>query len=657
MGRNMVPDLHWITWTTEDCTRGPARVLGSRKAALATIVTVSKEARTFSNTIEAIERSGYSTADEINYLEVLRNVSTSKEVREAAQHAVDEIRKGLIDIYYTDELWQAISEYTEKSEQLEGQEAKLFFEMRREFERMGFGLPKEKREELKTNIKNRIELETTFSRNINEYRDAITATLEELDGMDERFIEGLKKNDEGKYLVGLDYPELVPFLGGAKNAAKRKELLDKNLHKGGAVNMEILEKVLVLRAKNAALLGYKNHADYATAVLMSKNGDTVRDFLTGISDKLKDATKRDYAELLEIKKQQTNDMTATLQYFDTAYYTEELQKQKFSIDSEKLREYFPLEHVTAQIFSIYSKLFSITIEEVVGVHLWHGDARMYRIIDSDGSTRAHFMLDIFPRDGKYTHACAMEIISAREENGDHIAPLGTLLMNFAAPTENAPSLLSHSDVETFFHEFGHLMHFCLGRTKYMSQNPFGVAWDFVEAPSQMLENWVWNKEALLLLSKHYQTGEPMPEATLDALVKSRSFMMATFTMKQMVYALFDYYLHAEPPRTKEEICKLFNRVWSELSGVLLPEDSIFPAGFGHLMGYDAKYYGYSWSRVFAADMFTRFEKEGVLHEKTGMDYRRFVLEPGASVDELTLVKNFLGREPNNQAFLKEIGIK
>lgn len=653
----MVTDLAWVHWNTEACLSVVAHILASRKTLLANVIAIPKEERTFANTIEAIERSGYSTADEINYLEVLRNVSVSKDIRETAQHAVDEIRKGLIDIYYTDELWQAISDYTQKEEKIGGQDAKLFFEMRREFERMGFGLEKDAREELKKNIKKRIELETQFSRNINEYRDSVAVTIDELDGLDERFISGLKKNEEGKYLVSLDYPELIPFLGGAKNATKRKELLDKNLHKGGEVNMDILEKVLVLRAKNAALLGYANHVDYATAVLMSKSGDTVRDFLLGLSEKLKAATARDYAELRELKKSRSKDTDDDLKYFDTAYYTEELQKQKLNLDSEKLREYFPLDHVTAQIFTIYSKLFGVRIEEVTGAKLWHADARMYRMYDADGLIRAHFMLDVFPREGKYTHACAMEIISSREEQGENVVPLGTLLMNFAAPTENAPSLLSHSDVETFFHEFGHLMHFSLGRTKYMSQNPFGVAWDFVEAPSQMLENWVWSKEALLLLAKHYQTGEPMPEQMLGALVKSRDFMMASFTMKQMVYALFDYRLHSEPLRVGKDICALLNQTWSELLGVPLPDGNIFPAGFGHLMGYDAKYYGYSWSRVFAADMFTRFEQEGVLNEKTGMDYRKYILEPGASKDEVSMVKDFLGREPNNKAFLKEIGVE
>lgn len=649
------PDLSWINWTPEDIQKAPELLFAPRKEALAKIKNIPKGERTFENTILGIERT-YNNQHIINSLEVLRNVSVSKEIRDAVRNAQQAIQKEFLDLYVNDDVWRCIEEYREKGEKLNGPGKKLFEEMRRDFLRMGFGKPKEIRDKVKENSKRLFELALTFSKNINEYRDHIELKPEELKGMDEGFVGGLRKNEQGMYLIGLDYPEYYPFMGHAEDALKRQELMDKNLQKGGKGNMDVLAEVLRLRKESAELLGYNNHVAFAAEDLMTKTEETVNKFLEDLGEKIKTPAGKDLDEITALKKRLSGDASARVGYFDVSYLSEKLQKEKFNFDSEELRKYFPLRKVREGIFGIYGKLFSIRFEPVKK-ELWHEEAELYRILDEKNNTLAFFALDVFPREGKYTHATCMNIFDSREENGERLIPFGALVMNFRKPNGNTPSLLSHGEVETFFHEFGHLMHFCLSRPKYISQSPFEVAWDFVEAPSQMLEYWVWNEKTLPLLSEHYETKEPIPEETLKSLVRSKDFLMGYFTANQLVYAIFDNRLHRFYPQGDEEICNLFLKIKKEYTGTELPRSSRFPAGFGHLMGYDAKYYGYTWSRVFAADMFTRFEKEGILNEKTGMDYRKLILEPGASKEEVGMVREFLGREPSNEAFLKEIGVK
>jgi thimet oligopeptidase len=648
------PDLSWINWTPEDIKKVSELIFVPRREALAKIKNIPKGERTFENTVLGIENT-YNNQHLVNSLEVLRNVSVNKEVRDTIREVQQSIQKEFLDLYFNEDVWRSIQEYGEKKEGLRGPDKKLFEEMQRDFRRMGFGKPKEIRDKVKENSKRLFELALAFSKNINEYRDHIEVKPDELKGMDEAFIGGLRKNEEGLYLIGLDYPEIIPFVSHAENGLKRRELMDKNLQKGGKENVGILKEVLRLRKENSELLGYKNHVAFAAEDLMTKTEETVNDFLEDLGGKIKASAKRDLDELTAFKKRLTGDASVKLEYFDVAYLSEKLQKEKFNFDSEELRKYFPLPKVREGIFKIYGKLFSIRFEPVQE-KLWHKDAELYRILDDKSNTIAFFALDIFPREGKYTHAMCINIFDSREEDGRRLIPFGALVMNFRKPNGNTPSLLSHSEVETFFHEFGHLMHFCLSNPKYVSQSPFEVAWDFVEAPSQMLEYWVWDKESLPLLSEHYETKSPIPAEILQSLVRSKDFLMGYFTATQLAYAIFDNRLHRFYPQSEEEICGLFLKIRKEYSGVELPQDSRFPAGFGHLMGYDAKYYGYTWSRVFAADMFTRFEKEGILNTATGMDYRRQVLEPGASTEENEMVRNFLGREPSNEAFLKEIGI-
>jgi thimet oligopeptidase len=310
------------------------------------------------------------------------------------------------------------------------------------------------------------------------------------------------------------------------------------------------------------------------------------------------------------------------------------------------------------MFSLFGTLFSISIKEA-SFPLWHKDVKSYQISDKDGSLIGYFVMDMFPREGKFGHAAMFDVIVPREhgyKTEKYIAPLSTMVCNFPTPSKNAPSLLSISEVETLFHEFGHLLHMTLSRARLESQAGANVAWDFVETPSQIMENWVWNEKILSKFSKHYKTGKKMPKGMIDRILSGKKFMNAYFYTRQILYGKFDLDLHTGKVKDARGAYRKMNKLYFNID--LPKNETLFPAGFGHLVGYDAGYYSYLWALVYACDAFGEFEKKGnrdiMTNTKIGMKWRKEVLEKGSSEDEMKLVTNFLGRKPNQKAFLKEV---
>ncbi len=642
-------DFAWTTWTPKDIRRVGDSCIARKKKRYAEIKKIPRGAHTFENTVRALESSDYDIADDTAKIEVLMNVSTNKNVRDAAKKELDRLSHVMLDIEYDEEIYAALKDYAAKKERLIGPRKKLFEDMIREYRRSGFDLPKKKRDILKKKLKESSLVSNTFSHNINQYRDHIMVSREELSGLSERYISGLTKDKKtGKYKVSLDYPEMGPFMAKAEHREKRRELAEKNLKKGGTRNMRLLARMVTLRRQRANILGYKTHADYKTETRTVKTTARAFAFVRGLLKKTRKGLQKDM-ELLEREK------GAPLTFFDIAYYSDQILQKKFKLDSEKVREYFPLQRVLKGTFDIYEKLFSVRFEKVKGFSLWHEDTHMFAVKEK-GKTIAHIILDLFPREGKYTHACAIQLRGGRKVPGEdaYVAPVGVMLANFAKQTASHPSLLSHGEVETFFHEFGHIMHVVLTKAEYASQAGYHAAWDFVEAPSQMLEHWVWSAHMIKKLSAHYKTKKPFPYDMMRALLLAKYHMAFYDTVRQLVLGLFDLTLHTKYNTHPE---RLYASLVKKYIGISLPKDQIFPAGFGHLMGYDAGYYGYLWSKVFATDMFTRFEKEGLLNAKTGMAYRQSILERGSSEDEVKLVERFLGRKVNDKAFLRELGIR
>lgn len=654
-------DFQWTKWTATDIKKLTPQIISEKKARIKAVKEIHTEERNFENTIYALESSDYGISDTILKIDLLQNVSPEKTVRDAAKKAIETIEKQLIRIERDPKIWQAIKDYEQsawKKEKgvLKDDSKKLFHDMFLNYKRMGFDLAPEKQKRVKEILERLAKISNEFRHNINSYSDHIIVKPEETAGLPERYLQGLKKDKQGNYIITLAYPDYVPFMENAQNENKRKELNNKFLREGGEKNMKVLAEMLALRAEHAKLLGYKTHADYKTELRMAKSGKNALDFEESLLGKISASGKRDLDELRDLKRTITKNKKAELFAHDIAYYGQELQKERFKFNSEEVREYFPIERVLEGTFKIYSTLFGVDFEKCSGFPLWHPDVELYAVKTKKGDTLSYFAIDLYPREGKYGHAAAFGIISGHATGfsaDEYVSPFATMVANFTKPTKEHPSLLSHNEVETFLHEFGHIIHGVLTTARYASHSGTNTARDFVEAPSQMLEHWAWNKKSLVLLSAHHQTGKPIPDSLLKNLIASEQHLLRYTYLRQLIFGIFDLTLHTT--NKKLDSAKLYRDMVKKYTGITLSKDAIFPAGFGHLDGYDAGYYGYLWSKVYAADMFTRFEKEGILNKKTGMDYKKWILEKGGSMEEIELVKGFLGRNPNNKAFLKEIG--
>ncbi len=645
-------DFKWVNWKAADFERVAADGIRRKKEAYAKIRAIPAAERTFVNTIYALETAGERAGDEMNRIALLKEVSTDPSIRAAAAETIESVQKQLVEIEFDPRMYAVIKEYAKKREKLQGPERLLFKDLKKGYERMGFELPKTKMAKLKANIKLLGKLGLAFDHNLNEYKDHILVTEAELDGLPDSYRANLAKVGN-KYKVTMTYPDVHPFMAGAHDEDKRRELLEKFVRRGGPQNIVILKKMFRLRAENARLLGYKTHADFQTELRMAKSAANVCRFIKDLERRTKKQAARDLAMLKADKKRRTGDKKALLGAHDVGYLFKQIRKEKFDIDSDIVKEYFPFEQVKQATLDAYQKLLGVVFKRRSDVKLWHPDAQLFDVYDARDGYLSTFILDLFPREGKYGHACASELTYGRREGNSYRAPLAAMLANFPKPSPANPSLMSHGEVETFFHEFGHLMHFTLTKARYSAQSGFNVAMDFVEAPSQMLENWVWDAGMLTRLSKHYKTGRPLPKDLITRIIDARLFGEAWGVRSQLVLASLDLIIHTKGAK---DPVKLYAELDKKLMGITPPARQLWLAGFGHIAhGYDAGYYGYLWSKVYAEDMFSRFQKEGVLNPKTGRDYRHWILEKGSSMEEMDLVRGFLNRKPNNKAFLKSIG--
>ncbi len=645
-------DFEWIKWDEADFKRIAADIVRRKKKAYAAIRAIPALKRTFENTVYALEAADDQVSDELNRISLLKEVSTNPKIRAAASAMLESLQKQLVEIEFDPRMYAAMKEYANKKEKLHNPEKLLFEDLMKGYARMGFDLPKTKQEKIKANIKMLGRLSLAFARNLNEHQDYILVTEAELDGLPESYRSNLAKVGD-KFKITMAYPDVHPYMAGAHDQNRRKELLEKFTRRGGMKNVALLKKMFRLRAENAELLGYKNHADFQTELRMAKSAANVWRFIHDLERRTRKQAARDLAMLRADKRRRAGDPKAVLAAHDIAYLFKQIRKERFDIDSDVVKEYFPFEHVKQATLDAYQKLLGVVFKRRTDIKLWHPDVQMYDVYDARDGYVSSFILDLYPREGKYGHAAAFEVTFGRQEGNSYRSPLAAMVTNFPKPNAVNPSLMSHGEVETFFHEFGHIMHFALTKAKYRAQSGFSVAMDFVEAPSQMLENWVWDAKMLKRLSKHYKTGRPMPKILIEKIINARLFGEAWSVRGQLVLASLDLIIHTKG--AKDPVA-LYAKLDKKLMGITPPARQLWIAGFGHIAGgYDAGYYGYLWSKVYAEDMFSRFAKEGILNPKIGRDYRRWILEKGSSEDEMDLVRGFLGRAPNNKAFLKSIG--
>ena len=645
-----LPDFSAMT--PEQVTGACESAIAACDAAVDAIVATPDGERTFANTLGALEAATDGVGQASGQYAFMAYVASDDELREAGRAAEERIEKYLVDLSFREDLYAAIKAYAGRGEALGADEQRLLdFELR-DYRRNGFELPQAERARVRELSDELVSLGVEFQKKIADWDDGVVVAREDLEGLPDAFIDSLATEEvegETRFRVSLDYPEFFPFMGKARSSELRRALFAKEQVKGGDANVAVLERALAARKEAAALLGYDSWAAYAHEVCMSKERERVVSFLADLRERLTVKAEADVALMAEVNGGPVN-------IWDWRYCHDQLLQTRFAVDDFEVAQYFPLDACLEGLFAVCQNLLGVRFEPRSDAPVWHEDVQAFDVYEAEGDEAfARFYMDLFPRPNTYGHAAAFTLRGGRVlPDGSYQKPVSAIVANFTKPSAGTPSLLRHSEVETLFHEFGHILHQTLTRATYGRFSGTRTERDFVEAPSQMLEHWVWDREVLASFTRHYQTGEPLPDSLLDAMLAAKTLSSGVMMVRQLYFAHLDQAYHAPG---FEGDSTAATRELHEITTFPYTPDTHFQSGWGHLFGYDARYYGYLWSHVFGDDMFTRFEDEGLLNPDLGAEYRRTVLERGGSVDGDQLVRDFLGREPNSDAFLRGLGLE
>ncbi|MGU5680817.1 oligopeptidase A [Aeromonas allosaccharophila] len=557
---------------------------------------------------------------------------------------------------------------------LSGAQRKEIQNTLRDFRLSGIGLPAEAQQRYGEIQARLSELASRFSNNVLDATQGwhkLVADEAELAGLPDSVRAAARQMAELKgkegWLFTLDIPSYLPVMMYSDNRELRSEMYeafttrasDQGPNAGKWDNSAIMSELLTLRRELAQLLGFANYAELSLATKMADKTEQVVSFLTDLAAKSLPQGKAELEEIRTFAAEQHGQ--SELATWDLAYYAEKLKQHKFSISDEQLRPYFPANKVVKGLFEVVKRVFGMKVRERLGIDTWHPDVRFYDIFDADDELRGSFYLDLYAREHKQGGAW-MDVCLGRRyrQDGSLQKPVAYLTCNFNGPVDGKPALFTHNEVVTLFHEFGHGIHHMLTRIDVAGVAGInGVAWDAVELPSQFLENWCWESEALAFISGHYETGEPLPADLLEKMLTARNFQAAMQMLRQLEFALFDFRLHQEfDPANPAQLPALLDEVRSQVAVMTPPAFNRFQHSFSHIFagGYAAGYYSYKWAEVLSADAFSRFEEEGIFNPATGQSFLKNILEKGGSKEPMELFRAFRGREPKVDALLRHSGI-
>ena len=468
------------------------------------------------------------------------------------------------------------------------------------------------------------------------------------------------------WMLTLDFPCYLAIMTYADNPALRQEIYTAFATRASDINPDtiqwdntkIMDDLLALRHEKARLLGFNNYAELSLATKMADTPQQVIDFLENLAHKSKEQAQTDFDELQQFARQEYQ--ADNLNAWDINYFSEKMRQQQLELSQEEIRNYFPATRVIPGLFTVVNKLYGLTINEISNFDRWHSDVRFFEIYDQDNVLRGKFYLDLYARPNKRGGAWMDDCVSRKNGPDGLQTPVAYLTCNFTPPANDDPALLSHNEVITLFHEFGHGLHHMLTKVDHLSVSGInGVQWDAVELPSQFMENWCWQKPALEIISGHYQTGAPLPESLLEKMLAAKNFQSGMFMIRQLEFSLFDFQIHLNfDPTKSSKIYSTLSTIRDQFSVVTAPAFNRFAHSFSHIFagGYAAGYYSYKWAELLSCDAFSRFEDEGIFNSQTGADFLTHILEKGGSIDAMDLFVNFRGREPSIDALLQHNGI-
>ncbi len=648
--------------TPEAIKKTADQTMVSANAALDHIGKLKAGEVNFANTIGALDANAVLIAETMNRISLIKETSTNAALRDAATEAVKRLEEWGVGLDYREDVYRAVKAYADTNPKLAGEEGKLFAETMRDYRRAGLALPKPQRDEVEKLRKELSAVSTDFDSNITKAQKTLKFTGAELAGAPESLLTapGVKTGDnEFSIKVNVTWQYLA-VLEHVKSEVVRQRMLAEQSNLAKAENAPLIEKILALRYQIATKLGYKNWADYQLEVKMAKNGKTAIEFEEKLRDGLQPKMEAELAEFQKLKTAETGDADARINVWDWRYYAEQLRKTKYNVDSEQLRNFFPLQRSLDGMFSIYQRIFGLKFERVEAPYKWVDDLQLWAVTDvQSGEPLGFFYLDMFPREGKYHHFAMFPIIDGKRlADGSYQRPVVSLVCNFTPPSADKPSLLDHDSVETLFHEFGHAMHAILTRANFVRFSGTSVPRDFVEAPSQMLEAWVWDKKVLDSFAADYRDpAQKIPPAILDQLKAAKYATYGCHYRRQLSFGLMDLVLHDRiTDQNTAEALPLANKTLTD-TFLPTPPDTAFICYFGHFTGYDAGYYGYAWADAIAADMATVFENspDGYFDVAVGRKMRDEIYAQGDSRDVNVSIEKFLGRPRSIEPFLKKIG--